>query len=128
MSATGTAAAEDLGMADERLDVARAMVHDHVASGRAPSVAAVVMRRGEVVLAEAAGVQRPGGPELTLDHTWALASATKPITAAVLMSLVEEGRVGIYEPVIEHLPELAGSTHDDVQVHHLLTPFLQLMQ
>jgi len=121
MSATGTAASEDLGMADERLDVARAMVHDHVASGRAPSVAAIVMRRGEVLLAEAAGVQRPGGPELTLDHTWALASATKPITAAVLMSLVEEGRVGIYEPVIEHLPELAGSTHDDVLVHHLFT-------
>ena len=37
------------------------------------------------------------------------------------MSLVEEGRVGIYEPIVEHLPELAGSTHDDVLVHHLLT-------
>lgn len=108
-------------MADERLDLARAMVHAHVASGRTPSAAAIVMRRGEVVLAEAAGVQRPGGPELTLDHTWALASGTKPMTAAVLMSLVEEGRVGLYEPIAEHLPELAGSTHDDVLVHHLLT-------
>lgn len=111
----------DVGMDPERIDLARRMLHDHVATGRAPSAAAVVARRGRIVLAEAAGVQRPGGPDLTVDHIWPLASATKPLTAATLMSLVEEGRVGILEPVVEHLPELAGSTHDDVLVHHLLT-------
>ena len=112
---------EDVGLDPERIGWARAMVHDQVASGRSPSVGAVVARHGRVVLAEAAGVQHPGGPSLTLDHVWPLASATKPVTAAVLLSLVEEGRVGIYEPVVDHLPELAGTGNDDVLVHHLLT-------
>ena len=112
---------EDVGLDPERMGWARAMVHDHVASGRSPSVVAVVARHGTVVLAEAAGVQGPGGPALALDHVWPLASATKPVTAAVLLSLVEEGRVGIYEPVVDHLPELAGTGNDDVLVHHLLT-------
>ncbi len=66
-------------------------------------------------------MQHPGGPPLTLDHVWPLASATKPFTAAALLSLVEEGRVGIYEPVVQHLSELEGTGNDDVLVHHLLT-------
>ena len=112
---------EDVGLDPERIGWARAMVHDQVASGRSPSVVAVVARHGRVVLAEAVGVQCPGGPPLTFDHVWPLASATKPLTAAVLLSLVEEGRVGLYEPVVDHLPELAGTGNDDVLVHHLLT-------
>lgn len=112
---------EDVGLDPERIGWARAMVHDHVSSGGSPSAVAVVARHGTVVLAEAAGVQQPGGPPLDLDHVWPLASATKPFCAAALLSLVEEGRVGIYEPVVDHLPELAGTGNDDVLVHHLLT-------
>ena len=121
MAVLETGRPEDVGLDPERIGWARAMVHDHVASGRSPSVAAVVARHGTVVLAEAAGVQHPGGPPLALDHLWPLASATKPFCAAALLSLVEEGRVGIYEPVLDHLPELAGTDSDDVLVHHLLT-------
>jgi CubicO group peptidase (beta-lactamase class C family) len=113
--------AEEVGFAPDRIELARTLLHDHVASGRAPSAVAIVARRGRIVLAEAAGVQRPDGTALSLDHVWPLASACKPFTAATLMSLVEEGRVGVMEPIVTHLPELAGSTHDDVLVHHLLT-------
>ena len=112
---------EDVGLDPERIGWARAMVHAHVESGRSPSVAAVVARHGTVVLAETAGLQGPGGPPLALDHLWPLASATKPFCAATLLSLVEEGRVGIYEPVVDHVPELDDGTNDDVLVHHLLT-------
>ena len=113
------AAAGDVGMSDERLDVARRMVHQHVETGGSPSVVAVVARRGKVVLAEAAGVQGPDGAPLSLDHVWPIASAGKPMTSAVVMSLVEDGLLGINEPVVSHLPELAG--HEGVLVHHLLT-------
>jgi CubicO group peptidase (beta-lactamase class C family) len=106
-------------MSDERLDVARRMVHQHVESGRSPSVVAVVARHGKVVLAEAAGVQGPDGPPLSVDHVWPIASAGKPMTSALVMSLVEDGLLGINEPIVTHLPELAG--HEDVLVHHLLT-------
>lgn len=121
MTALQPGAPEDVGLDPARIDLARRMLHTHVESGRAPSAAAVVARHGTVVLAEVAGVQRPDGPDLALDHLWPLASATKPLTAATVLTLVEEGRLGINEAVVDHLPELAGSTHDEVLVHHLLT-------
>lgn len=110
-----------LGMFPERLDVARDLLRDHVESGRSPSVAAVVLRRGHVVLEEAFGTQAPDGPALTVDHVWPIASAGKPLTAATVLSLVEEGHLGVMQPVTDLVPELAGTNDDDVLIHHLLT-------
>ncbi|MCU1352061.1 MAG: hypothetical protein JWM05_1270 [Acidimicrobiales bacterium] len=121
MFATERAQPDDLGLDPDRLDLARDLMRAHVSSGRAPSAAAVVLRHGQLVFAEAFGVQRPDGPELTVDHIWPLASAGKPITAATVLSLVEEGRIGIMDPVVEYVPELAGGDNDQVLVHHLLT-------
>ncbi len=112
---------ESVGMSSERLGWMRSMMADHVESGRSPSAVAVVARRGTVVLAEAFGIQRPGGAALEVDHVWPLASAGKPITAAVVMSLVEEGRIGITQPIVDFFPELRETGNDDVLVHHLLT-------
>jgi CubicO group peptidase (beta-lactamase class C family) len=111
----------DVGMSEERLELARDLMHEHVSAGRAPSAAAVVLRHGRVVFAEALGVQRPEGPGLTLDHVWPIASAGKPLTAATVLSLVEEGRIGVMSPITEYLPELADTGNDEVLVHHLLT-------
>lgn len=111
----------DVGMSEERLDLARDLMLEHVSSDRAPSAAAVVLRHGEVVFAEAFGVQRPEGPDLTLDHVWPIASAGKPLTAATVLSLVEEGRIGVMSPITEYVPELVDTGNDDVLIHHLLT-------
>ena len=110
-----------LGLAPDRIDLARQLMRQHVESGETPSVAAVVLRHGEVVLEEAFGVQRPDGPALAVDHVWPIASAGKPLTAAVVLALVERGLLGIMQPIIDLLPELAGGDDDDVLVHHLLT-------
>jgi serine-type D-Ala-D-Ala carboxypeptidase len=113
--------AERVGMSSERVGWARDLVANHVASGRTPSAVAVVQRRGEVVLAEAFGVRGPHGEPLGIDDVWPIASAGKPITAAVAMTLVEEGRIGINQPVVDYIPELTGPGDDEVLVHHLLT-------
>lgn len=113
--------AERVGMSNERVGWARDLVANHVASGRSPSAVAVVQRHGEVVLAEAFGVRGPHGAPLDIDDVWPIASCCKPMTAAVVMSLVEEGRIGINEPVVTYVPELAGPGDDEVLVHHLLT-------
>jgi CubicO group peptidase (beta-lactamase class C family) len=113
--------AESVGMSNERVGWARDLVANHVTTGRSPSAAAVVQRRGQVVLAEAFGVSGPHGAPLDIDDVWPIASAGKPITAAAVMSLVEEGRVGINQPVVDYIPELTGPEDDDVLVHHLLT-------
>ena len=116
-----TVDAESLGMSSERIGWACDLVANHVASGRSPSAVALVLRRGQPVLAEAFGVRGPHGEPLDIDDVWPIASAGKPITAAVVMTLVEEGRIGINQPVVDYLPELNRPEDADVLVHHLLT-------
>jgi CubicO group peptidase (beta-lactamase class C family) len=113
--------AESVGMSSARIAWARDLVANHVASGRSPSAVAVVLRRGQPVLAEAFGVRGPHGEPLDIDDVWPIASAGKPITAAVAMTLVEEGRIGINQPVVDYIGELNRPEDADVLVHHLLT-------
>src|SRR4051812_19714934 len=110
-----------LVLSRERLDLARDLLREHVASGRTPSIAAMVVHNGRVALEETFGVQCRDGPALDLDHMWPIASAGKPILAATVLSLAEEGRIGVMDPVVDYFPELAGSDNDEVLVHHLLT-------
>jgi CubicO group peptidase (beta-lactamase class C family) len=76
------------------------LVETAVDSGAVPGAAALVAR-GDAVEVAAAG-------ELRADSIVRLASMTKPITAAALMLLVDEGRVALGDPVARWLPELAS--------------------
>lgn len=116
-----TADPEDVGMSSERLGWARDMMAAHVESGGSPSVVAVVLRHGRVVFAQAMGQKEPDGPPLELDHVWPIASAGKPLVAATLLSMVEDGLLGLYDPIVDYFPELDVDLHGDVLVHHVLT-------
>ena len=78
-----------------------------VARGDAPGVVAAVGRGDEGYLA-AAGVMAVGGPAMQPDALFRISSITKPVTAAVVLSLVEDGALGLDEPVDRLLPELAN--------------------
>lgn len=70
-----------------------------------PGVAVGVIRAGEVVYAGGFGV-REAGKTLPVDaHTlFQIGSLTKAFTATALALLVDEGKLGWDDPVIEHLP------------------------
>lgn len=80
-------------------------------------------RRGVVVLHEAFGrmAPDPGAPRIRPDAVFRLASITKVLTATALLTLVEEGRVGLNRPVSSYIPEFRGEGKDAVLVRHLLT-------
>ena len=82
------------------------IVESAVARGDAPGVVAAVGRGGEGYVA-AAGVMAAGGPPMRSDTLFRIASITKPVTAAVVLSLAEDGLLGLEEPVDRLLPELA---------------------
>ena len=82
------------------------IVETAVARGDAPGVVAAVGRGDEGYVA-AAGVMAAGGPPMRSDTLFRIASITKPVTAAVVLSLVEDGLLGLEEPVDRLLPELA---------------------
>ena len=111
----------EVGMSADHLRLAGDLMDRQFADGRSPMLAAVVARHGKIVFTKVLGDQRPGGPPLAMDSVFPLASNTKPMTAAVLLALVERGQIGLNEPVVHHLPELAVNDNEYVLVHHLLT-------
>jgi len=75
------------------------------------SVAGAVglVARGDQVEVEAAGWADAGGSApMTRESIFRIASITKPITAAAVMMLVEDGRIALDDPVGPWLPELAS--------------------
>jgi CubicO group peptidase (beta-lactamase class C family) len=78
-----------------------------VARGDAPGVVAAVSRDDETEVA-AAGVMAVGGAPMRADTLFRITSMTKPVTAAVVLSLAEDGLLHLDEPVDRLLPELAG--------------------
>jgi CubicO group peptidase (beta-lactamase class C family) len=113
----------EVGMLPERVARARDLCAHWVESGHTPTLGVCVARRGVIVLHEAFGILGPGRDSAPLDRRalFAGASVTKPITATLVMQLVEDGVLGLNRPAREYLPELSGEGIDDVLVHHLLT-------
>ncbi|WP_099907287.1 serine hydrolase [Streptomyces sp. TLI_171] len=77
----------------------RALLERWVAEGAVPGAVALVARDGQVETA-AAG-------ELTPASLVRIASIGKPMTAALVLRLVEDGLLGLDDPVERWLPELA---------------------
>ena len=79
---------------------------EHVRNGALPGAVGLVARGGRTEVA-AVGSASVGGPPMARDSIFRIASITKPITAASLMMLVDDGRIALDDPVGEWLPELA---------------------
>ena len=113
----------EAGMLPERIDRARDLCAGWVKNGHTPSLSVCVARRGVIVLHEAFGQLRPedDAPPLERDSIFPLSSATKPITATLVMQLVEDGLLGLNRPVRDYLPEITAEGAEEMLVHHLLT-------
>ena len=83
------------------LDVAAAL-------GLQSGYVAMFARDGQVVHATTAGyADIASGTPMELDTRFRIASMTKPVTAVAAMILVEEGRLGLDDPVSRYIPAAA---------------------
>lgn len=87
------------------LDGFDAYVAEAVAEWEVPGLSVAVVRDGRIVFAEGYGT-RELGTEAPVDTAtlFAIGSTTKAMTAAALGMLVDEGKLGWDDPVVEHLP------------------------
>ena len=86
----------------------RDLLEVHVRDGAVPGAVAL-LARGEQVEVQAVGAAAIGGAApMARDSIFRIASITKPITAAALMLLVDDGVVALDDPVERWLPELAA--------------------
>ena len=87
-------------------ELLRDVVARHVGDTNVPGLV-VLAAHGEEAHAEALGHLAIGGPPVRRDSLFRIASTTKPITAAAILAVIEEGLLGLEEPVDRLLPELA---------------------
>jgi CubicO group peptidase (beta-lactamase class C family) len=78
----------------------------HVGDAQIPGLVALVAS-GDDVHVETLGTLSVGGPFVQRDSLFRIASITKPVTGVATLALIEEGLVGLDEPVGTLLPELA---------------------
>jgi CubicO group peptidase (beta-lactamase class C family) len=89
----------------------------------------LLARRGQVIHFEQVGWQdRESRTPLAADTIYRIYSMTKPIICTALMTLYEEGRFQLFDPVAKFLPAfgklrvLAGTTPSDTQEVDLVRP------
>ncbi|WNI20704.1 serine hydrolase domain-containing protein [Streptomyces sp. ITFR-16] len=86
----------------------REVLQEHVRDGSVPGAVGLVAR-GNRVEVQAVGSAAVGGDTpMARDTLFRIASITKPVTAAAVMLLVEDGRIALADPVAPWLPELAS--------------------
>lgn len=91
------------------LDASTAFLDELVADGRLPGGAIRISRNGEVLLEYFAGkADIESGRAIAADTIYRAYSMTKPVTAAAIMVLVDEGKVALQDPVARHVPEFEG--------------------
>ena len=86
------------------------LLDEHVRAGVLPGAVGIVAR-GDRIEVATAGSAWLGGPAMARDSIFRIASLTKPITAAAVLVLVEDGRIDLADPVVVRTP---SSPVDDV--------------
>jgi CubicO group peptidase (beta-lactamase class C family) len=97
------------GMDSDRLGRIPARLKTYVEKGTIAGAVALVARHGSIAALEAVGFQNLESKKpMRTDTIFQIMSMTKPFTAVALMTLVEEGKVVLSDPVEKYLPEFKG--------------------
>jgi CubicO group peptidase (beta-lactamase class C family) len=80
----------------------------YVARGDLAGIVVLIARDGEIVYAYAGGHLDMGGQRpVASDSMFRVFSMTKPVIAAGIMRLVDQGKVSLDDPVSDYIPEVA---------------------
>lgn len=95
------------GLSESRLGRMHAVMAGHVERGDVPGMVTLVARRDEVHVDTIGTKSVGGGDPMRRDTIFRIASMTKPVAAVAAMTLVEECKLRLDDPVDPLLPELA---------------------
>jgi len=100
------------------LDRYLARIADH---GLFSGAVGIQRRSGAIYTRSAGQADREEGRELTLDTPLRIGSITKMFIAVAALQLVQEGTIGLHEPIARWVPEYPEHIASQVTVHHLLS-------
>jgi len=115
-SGLGTALAGPLiaAVRQDMLDAAAEVLTKAVAEGQVYATSLYV-RHGKSVFAKSFGASK------SLDDVFLLASISKPMSAAALMTLCDQGKFRLDDPVRKFIPEFSSGVRHKITIRHLLT-------
>src|SRR5689334_13590411 len=91
-----------------RIDLA---LQRYVDSNEIAGAVALVLRDGRPVYEKAVGwADKESGRRMTTDAIFRIASQTKALTSTAILMLVEEGKIGLEDPVSRFIPQFAHTT------------------
>jgi CubicO group peptidase (beta-lactamase class C family) len=121
--------AESVGFSSERLDRIAPVMQSYIDQGKLAGTLTLVARDGKIAYLNAQGMQdKEAGKPMTEDTIFRIYSMSKPITAVAAMTLWEQGKFHMFDPIGKYLPELANmkvyvsGTGDDMVVEDAKSP------
>lgn len=106
-SAAGKSEMETI-MPKENYAEVGALLDQLVASGKLPGASVLIMREGREAYYHQTGFQDMASrAPVTRDTIFRIFSMTKPVTAAAVMILVDDGKIRLDDPISNYVPELA---------------------
>jgi len=110
-SAIAQTAAPPHGLAPDRTRRIDALLQRYVEEGRLAGAVALVLQDGQAIYERAVGwSDQEAGRKMTPDTIFRIASQTKAITSAAILTLVEEGKIAVTDPASRFIPGFAKTT------------------
>jgi CubicO group peptidase (beta-lactamase class C family) len=110
-AASGARSAVRAGFSTDRLARVDALLQRYVDENRIAGAVGLVLRDGQPVYERAVGwADKEANRRMTTDTIFRIASQTKAITSVAILALMEEGKIGLNDPVSRFIPAYAKTT------------------
>ena len=109
-----------LGIRTQRLAFLEGLIQKFMERDERQAIVIKITRRGAVIFEGCYG-ENTKAYGVRPDTIFPVASITKPVVAALLLLLQEDGAVDICEPVCNYLPEFTGGGREKICIWHFLT-------
>jgi CubicO group peptidase (beta-lactamase class C family) len=94
----------------ERLARIDKVLQQYVDENRVGGVVGLVLQDGKPVYERAVGwADKEAGTKMAVDTIFRIASQTKALTSVAILSLMEEGKINLTDPVSRYIPSFANS-------------------
>lgn len=100
---------QQVGLSQERLDKIKPLEESYVSSGQLAGGVMLIARRGKTAYFESFGsMDVEARKPMTANAIFRIYSMTKPIVAVAALTLYEDGKFSLLDPVSKYLPEFAN--------------------
>ncbi len=118
----GTIAARELPLTDFRDGIVR-LFESRITAAAMSAASLHIEKRGEVPLEWAGGRLdfNPSASPATPESVFLIASITKPMSCAAVVTLIEQGRIDLDDRVAAYIPEFGANGKEAVRLRHCFT-------